>query len=90
MGAEDDLRAMLDQILNGGQSTTNPVLIRDMLIRIQRHIEVAADQYLFPGYLNVLNCLLCHVAHSFYTIIMDVYAKPFRVHNRENHTTLSI
>ena len=64
MRAQNDFRAILDQILNGGKRAAEAVLIGDHFVFVHGHVEITAYQYLFSVDLNVFNGLLRHNQHS--------------------------
>ena len=57
MGAQDDLSAVLDQVVDGGQSGDNPLVTGNFSI-FGGDIEVAAAQNALAGYIDVHDGLL--------------------------------
>ena len=54
VGAGDDRRALLEQILNGGQRGHDALVARDLAGRlVLRHVEIAAEQYLLALHIGV-------------------------------------
>ena len=55
--AEDHPRVMRQQVFDCRQCPHDTVVVGDAAI-LHRHIEVAADEYFFARYIDVLNALL--------------------------------
>ena len=62
MGAKDDLAAVVDQLLNGGQGRIDAVFIGDDAA-LHRHVEVAANQDFFALYVDVVHRFFVQQAH---------------------------
>ena len=66
VGAEDHGRAVLQQVLDGRQSGLDAGLVGDGAgLFVQRHVEIAANEYLLALDVDVLDGLLVHEKHSF-------------------------
>ena len=66
MRAEDHLAAVIDQLLNGRQSSHNPCLICDFAV-FQRHIEITSHQYSLPFCVDVINRFLIQTHFNLHT-----------------------
>ena len=54
VGAKDNLAAVSDQLLDGGQSCNDTVVISDNA-GLQRYVEVASAQDIFALYVDIIN-----------------------------------
>ena len=54
MGAEDQTRALIQQVLDGGQGSDDALVAGDDAV-FHLHVEIAAYQYALAGYGNVFN-----------------------------------
>ena len=59
MGAENDLRAVLHQIFNGGKSADDAVFVRDGAV-LHGNVEVASDEDFFAADIYVFYGFLVH------------------------------
>lgn len=48
MSGEDDLSTILDQKLDGGNSGSDSSVVSDILVVIERYIEISSDEDLLP------------------------------------------
>ena len=62
VGAEDDLCLMAGQILDGWQRSNDALVVGDDAV-LERHIEIAAYQNAFAGYLNIFDGFLVQRIH---------------------------
>lgn len=46
MACEDDLGAMLHEILDGGYGSPDPGVVGDLQAVIERHVQIHADEHL--------------------------------------------
>ena len=67
VGAEDHSRAFIQQIADGGQSGVDARFVRDVLIGVERHVEVAAHENLLAGNVDILYGLF--VIHTGVTLL---------------------
>ena len=58
MRAEDDGGLMLEQVFDRRKRGVDARFVGDVLVLVQRHVEVAADQYFLAGNVDVLDRLL--------------------------------
>ena len=63
VGAEDDGRAVIGQIPDGGNGFTDTLVVGDDAVG-QRHVEVAAHQHFFAADVDVFNGLFIEVVHA--------------------------
>ena len=49
VSGENDLSAMIDEILNGGEGSSDPCVVSDMELFIERDIEIHPHKYLLPS-----------------------------------------
>ena len=63
MGTEDHRRAVIHQILDGGNGFPNALIVRNDTV-VERHVEVAAHQHLFSLDVDVFNGLFIEVVHA--------------------------
>ena len=61
VGAEDDLCAAVDEILDGGQRALDTALIRDVELLIEGHVEVDAYEHAAAGDVDVFYGQLVHI-----------------------------
>ena len=57
MGAEDELTAVSDDLLDSGESCGDTVVVGDHAV-LERDVEVTAAEYLFAGEVDVINGVL--------------------------------
>ena len=57
MAAQDDLSAIVDQLLDGGQSCIDAVLVGDDTV-LHRDVEIAADKHLLAAVVLIVDRLL--------------------------------
>ena len=57
MAAQNDLRAVIDQLLDGGQSRIDAVLVGDDAV-LHRNVEVTADKDLLAAVILVVDRFL--------------------------------
>ena len=62
VGAEDDCRVVVKQVLDGRQGR-NDALVRGDDAVLERDVEIAADEYLFAVYVDVLHRLFVVRGH---------------------------
>ena len=63
VGAEDDLRAMVDEVLDGGQGGDDALVAGDLAV-LQGDVEVAAAQHALAGHIDIADGFLV-VIHKF-------------------------
>ena len=82
------LRAVLHQVLDGGKRAHDSVLVRDVSVRVERHVEVATHKNLFALYvyvsysLFVHNLLLVDFGLLLYCIFLPVFSQVFSPRER--------
>ena len=65
MAAQDDLAAVRDQLLDGGQRSLDALVVGDFAV-LHGHVEVNANQNPLAFYIDVVDGFLCHDrCHSF-------------------------
>ena len=64
VAGEDNRRTRVQQVLDRREGRTDARIVRDVLMLVHRHIEVHADEYLFPVWINVHHCLFIHIVPS--------------------------
>ena len=89
MGAGDHRRALIQQILDGGQGSHDALVAGDGAGGlVLRYVEIAAQQDLFACHIHVHNGLLVviHIPFSFIRSLLTALAPPFRPRrtDREN------
>ena len=62
VGAEDDLCLMVDQVLDGWQSSHDALVVGNHAV-LERNVKVAAHQHTFAGYINIFDCLFVQRIH---------------------------
>lgn len=48
VAGQDDLGALLYEELDGGQGRADAVVVGDLLVLIQRHVEIGSEEHLLP------------------------------------------
>lgn len=67
MSGEDDLSTFLHQKLDGGNGGSDSSVVGNILIVVERYIEISSDEYLLPLQISrsqIPNALLRHGDHS--------------------------
>jgi hypothetical protein len=67
VAGEDDLGAVADEVLDGGDGSANTGVVGDVLVVVERHVEVRAHQDALPlelGGAEVPHALLGHGGHG--------------------------
>ena len=54
MGQDDDPGPRVAQLVQGGQGGTDPAVVGDVLVTIQGHVEIAADDHTLAGEVSEL------------------------------------
>ena len=72
VGAKDHLRLMVQQILDGGHSGHDALIVRHLHVLGQGHVEVYPAQDPLTFYLNVFHSLFCHL---FFLLLVFEYIK---------------
>ena len=86
--AKNYLRAVLHQVLDGGKRAHDSVLVRDVSVRVERHVEVATHKNLFALYvyvsysLFVHNLLLVYFGLLLYCSFLPVFSQVFSPRER--------
>ena len=64
MTGENDRCAAVQEVANRRDGRTDTRVVCDVLMLIHRHVEIYADEYLFPLDVNITNCLFVHMCPS--------------------------
>ena len=54
MGQDDDPGPRVAQLIQGGQGGTDSTIIGDVLVTVQRHVEIAANTHTLTGEVSEL------------------------------------
>ena len=54
MGQDDDPGPRVAQLFQGGQGGADPAVVGDVLVTIQGHVEIAADDHTLAGEVSEL------------------------------------
>ena len=61
---ENDRCAAVQEVANRRDGRAYTRVVCDVLMLIHRHVEIYADEYLFPLDVNITNCLFVHMCPS--------------------------
>ena len=65
MAREDDARAVVAEVLDGGNGSSDPSIIGDLLVLVERNVEVDSDEHFLSSEISFLEISDASLRHQF-------------------------
>ena len=65
MAREDDSRAVVAEVLDGGNGSSDPSIVGDLLVLVERNVEVDSDEHFLSSEISFLEISDASLGHRF-------------------------